>query len=90
MDSPDPTACGFPSFGGARCCLNAIYNPQYEWNDFQSGEKKKIANEQLWADAQAQRLNYYKGKSIANNSFKTIQNFRQNKIPSYPNSIFLN
>lgn len=65
VDSPDPSICGYGTFqNGGRCCLNGHFPSQYEWTDFASGEKKKIANEQLWADAQRQGLPFYKGNQI--------------------------
>lgn len=60
VDAPDPSFCGYQTFVGGRCCLNARFGPQYDFLTFASGEKKKIANEKLWAEAKQYRLPYYK------------------------------
>lgn len=61
VDAPDPSFCGYQQFGNVgRCCLNARFGPQYEFLTFASGEKKKIANEKLWAESRDRRLPYYK------------------------------
>lgn len=59
VDAPDPSVCGF-QFGG-RCCLNGRFDQQYQWRNFASGEKKKEANEQLWAQSQYNRQPFYQG-----------------------------
>ncbi|XP_031630070.1 uncharacterized protein LOC116345122 [Contarinia nasturtii] len=69
VDAPDPTYCGNT---GGRCCLNAFIPSQYEWRIFATGDKKKIANEQLynnrdihswtykvWTDAPSRFCNIY-------------------------------
>lgn len=60
VDAPDPSVCGY-SYGG-RCCLNGRFGQQYEWRNFASGDKKKEANEQLWAQSQYNRQPFYQGK----------------------------
>lgn len=62
VDAPDPSMCGFQSFAGGRCCLNGFFGNQFEFRDFESGEKKKIANEQLWNQAKYQGSPFYYGK----------------------------
>lgn len=58
VDAPNKAICGYTS---GRCCLNGFFEPNYEWLIFQTGDKKKLANEQLYNEAVARNLNWYKG-----------------------------
>lgn len=60
VDAPEPGMCGY-HIGEGRCCLNGHFGTQYKWLVFRSGERKKIANEQLWAESRARNLPYYQG-----------------------------
>lgn len=62
VDAPDPSVCGF-SFGG-RCCLNGYFGQQYDWRNFASGDMKKAANEQLWAQSQYNHQPFYQGMCV--------------------------
>lgn len=74
VDAPDPSICGF-NIGGGRCVLNGHFGQQYKWLIFQSGEKKKIANEQLWDESRDRRLPYYQGRhATVDQHFKVKQN----------------
>lgn len=84
VDAPDPSVCGF-SFGG-RCCLNGYFGQQYDWRNFASGDMKKAANVQLWAQSQYNHQPSYQGiceKILSKNNNKETERKKESRYDDY-------